>query len=129
MSRLRTLLHDPGLRPRWRALLALLLVVISWLAFTPQPPTPGFDGADKINHLMAFAALAVVAGLASAPGRFVAWRIGAGLLGYGGFIESVQTLLPPRQGEWADLLADAAGIAAGLAVLALLRRRGHAGLH
>ncbi len=36
------------------------------------------------------------------------------LLAYGGFIEVAQSFAPPRQADWADLLADGVGIALGL---------------
>jgi VanZ family protein len=125
MPPLTALLHGSQQRTPWRLLLALLLLVISWLAFLPEAPTPDFEGADKINHLLAFATLAVVAGLALAPGWLNAGWVALGLLCYGGFIEVVQTYLPPRVGDWADLLADGIGMAAGLLLLALLRRRWH----
>jgi VanZ family protein len=36
------------------------------------------------------------------------------LLAFGGAIEIAQTFLPPREGDWWDLLADGVGIAIGL---------------
>jgi VanZ family protein len=43
---------------------------------------------------------------------------------FGVFIEVVQAQIPGRTGEWPDLLADALGIAAGLALAAALTRSG-----
>ena len=55
-----------------------------------------------------------------------AWRntaaVALGLLAYGGVIELVQAQLPHRQGDWADLTADAVGMVAGLLLAAALRR-------
>lgn len=96
-----------------------LVLVISWLAFTPNPP-PGVDlGWDKANHAGAFATLMLVAGWAWP--RRLRW-LPAALLAYGGFIEIVQSFIPGRDGEWPDMLADAVGIAAGMVMFALLRR-------
>ena len=39
----------------------VLLVVISWLAFTPHPPRQADLGWDKLNHFSAFATLMVFA--------------------------------------------------------------------
>jgi VanZ family protein len=116
------LLHDASLRRHWRALLLALLLAVAWLAFMTDPPDPGLPQGDKANHLLAFAVLAGVASLCAAPGWAPATRAAAGLLVYGGFIEAVQTQLPGRSGEWPDLLADALGIALGLAATALMRR-------
>ena len=101
-----------------RSLLLLLLCVVSWLAFTPAPP-PGLDsGWDKLNHFGAFALLTVTA----CVGYTSRWRVAAALLGYGIFIECVQAFIPERTAEAADVLADAVGIAIGLAVAAIFLR-------
>ncbi len=106
-----TLTRHPQMTRGWRALLALLLCVITWLALTPAPPRQADLGWDKLNHLAAFSALAVVAVL----GRCGPYsRIAGALLAYGGLIEALQAFIPNRSGEWADLLADAVGIALGL---------------
>lgn len=98
--------------PFWRALLAVELAAICWLAFDPAPPAAAATFGDKINHAAAFAVLAFSARLAWPRGSAAA--VWVALLAYGGFIEVVQTFIPGRSGEWADLAADAAGIAIGL---------------
>ena len=70
-------------------------------------PVPG-TGWDKANHALAFAVLALL-GSRGWPAR--AGTVLAGLLLYGALIECLQTLTPTRVGEWADLAADAAGLA------------------
>jgi len=115
---MRTLLSplftSPERRVLWRALLALLLVVITWLALSPAPPKTADIGWDKANHALAFASLAFTAVWArwqkprQWPMLFFA------LLTYGGAIEIAQSFLPPREAGWDDLLADAVGIAMGL---------------
>lgn len=117
------LLHAPSLRRRWRWLLLLMLATTSWMAFMPSEPKP--DTApqlDKPEHIVAFAALAFVAGLGG-DSRGPALRVGLALLAYGLFIEVVQSRLPSRHADVLDLAADAAGIALGLLLLSQLRQR------
>lgn len=124
MPSLNDLLHSPRFRPHCRALLVLLCLVAGWFAFTPQPPPmPDFDGADKVNHLLAFGSMATAASLGWPAGPRARWGVGLGLLAYGGLIELVQSQIPSRTAAWDDLLADAVGIAGGLLLAALLRRR------
>ena len=106
----------------WRLALLALLAVISFLALTPAPPSGIDSGWDKLNHLAAFAVLALAAGFSAAASARHAGRSALALLVYGGLIELLQSRMPPRQGEWADLLADAVGILLGLGLAALLRR-------
>ncbi|WP_425258430.1 VanZ family protein [Rubrivivax sp. RP6-9] len=107
----------------WRVLLGLGLLAGCWLAFSPSPPSQADTGWDKLNHALAFAALAFCAVRAfGAPQR---WRSSAGLLLFGIAIELVQSQLPWRSAEAADVLADAVGISAGLLLAhggTLLRR-------
>lgn len=104
----------PGQRRLWRALLAVLLVAITCLALVPDPPQTVSTGWDKSNHALAFASLAFagVWGVWPRPRQW-GWLVAA-LLAYGGAIEIAQGFLPPRSGEWLDLLADGFGIALGL---------------
>ena len=103
-------------RAPWRTLLALLIATILWLALSPAPPKTVDSGWDKANHAMAFAALAFTSVWALWPRpRTWVWLVPA-LLAFGGAIEIAQTFLPPREGDWADLLADGVGIAVGLLV-------------
>jgi VanZ family protein len=105
-----------------RLLLALMLAAITWLALWPITEQLPGTGWDKANHLLAFAALALCARWAWPLAR---WVYGAAaLLTYGGLIELLQTQLPPRSGEWVDLLADGLGIAIGLALYRLQLRAG-----
>jgi VanZ family protein len=101
-------------RRAWQLLLVLLLLAVTALALTPAPPPQADTGWDKANHLLAFATLALVAELALAQCRARRWWTAGGLLAHGALIELLQTQLPPRSGEWADLAADAVGIVLGL---------------
>ena len=104
----------------WRLVCVLLTLGVGVLALLPQPPAGLTSGWDKANHALAFAALCASGRLAwpilPAPWQALAW------LGYGGLIEVLQTQLPPRQGEAADVLADALGIALGLIASGAWRR-------
>lgn len=109
-------------RRLWGALLALLLLAVAWLAFSPAPPPQVDTGWDKANHALAFLVLAVLAELALWPRPARHWLSAAGLLAYGALIEVVQSRLPARSAEWSDLAADAVGITIGLLLAAPLLR-------
>ncbi len=111
------------LSSRWsRAAFAALILIVSWLAFTPNPP-PQIDlGWDKANHASAFATLLISASWAWPLRR--RWAP-LGLLAYGVFIEIVQSFIPGRDGDWHDVVADAVGLLVGLLLLAILTKLLH----
>lgn len=94
----------------WRVALALLVGTVLYLALVPHPPTQADMGWDKLNHLTAFVTLTLVAFQAYARVR---WRAAGGLLAFGALIEVLQAFTPTRSTDWADLVADALGIALG----------------
>lgn len=103
----RHLLLERG-RLAARPVLAAAILVITWLALTPQPDAPGL-GWDKLNHVAAFLVLAALAE-AGWPGRAaLPWRL-ALVLVYGLGIELVQGLLAYRQASALDFAADALGV-------------------
>lgn len=104
----------------WRALFAAAVLAICWLAFSAHPPSGLDTGWDKLNHLAAFAALALCA--ERGFGRQAWRRCTLALLGFGIFIELVQSQVPGRSAEAADVLADAVGIALGYLLAAAWRR-------
>lgn len=117
MTLVRHLIHHSRL---WQGLLALTVLAILYLATAGSPRELPSTGLDKINHLLAFAVLAVQWRLAFPRMH----RIGVilGLLSYGVLIELIQLPLPHRSAEGADIIADALGVALGLGVHALLVR-------
>ena len=109
----------PGFaRPGFWAL--LLCVAVLSLLPTDYLPPPIFSLWDKAQHALAFTALAAL-GLQAYPRR--RWQMLAGLLVFGGLIELAQAATGWRYGEWADWLADAVGLAPGLALAASWQRR------
>lgn len=119
---LTSLLQGPRARWVWRCLLALLLIVIGYLALSPVPPKELDTGWDKLNHLLAFGSLAFCGHWSLAGRRARRLGLPLVLLAYGGLIEILQLQVPGRSGEWADLLADGLGITAGLLVAVVLLR-------
>lgn len=109
---------------RWRLLFMLLAAAVGVLSLMPSPPQQAGLGWDKLDHLAAFAALALCALLGWRGGRAARLAVLLVLMAYGAAIEVLQMLVPNRQAEWGDLLADALGIGLGaLFALWWLRRR------
>lgn len=96
----------------------LPLAICTYLALTPSPPDAVFRVSDVILHAFAFFYLTFALGLAMRAPRLPV--VALWMLGYGMFIELVQSFEPARSAELKDLLVDAAGIAVGLGALALL---------
>lgn len=105
----------------FRVLFAAALVTVTVLSLIPSsslPQTP----SDKINHLVAYAALSLLLVLALPEGRVVPRGLALSLLlvvAYGVLIELLQRIVG-RQFDYLDIAANAAGvvIGAGAGVLA-----------
>jgi VanZ family protein len=102
----------------WVCVAAIVALAV-WPTSHPLPST----GWDKTNHLLAFCTLAFVGGRAY-PVRLAV--LSAGLMTLGGVIELLQWCTPDRHAEWGDLLADAVGIAMGIALLTSTRKKSRA---
>ena len=88
---------------------SLILVVIGLSLMSSPPPLPSIDYNDKIGHLLAyFVLMGWFAQLYHAPKQRLIYLVGFILLG--GILEILQSLGGVRQGEWADLIADSAGV-------------------
>lgn len=99
-------------------LLVMLVLAVGYLGLTPNPPEGLDTGWDKLNHLLAFAALAFAAVMSfPVPGGTRLLMLFA-LLAFGGSIEVLQGFVPGRTSEWKDLFADFAGIVGGAAAAA-----------
>ncbi|MGY1713568.1 VanZ family protein [Geodermatophilus sp. SYSU D01106] len=104
-----------------RGVLAVTVLVSLAVLFAPAADVPSSPpGVDKVVHLGLFLALTLAgrwAGIRPVP-------LGVLLLGYGAVSEVVQALpLLGRSGTVTDWLADAVGIALGLAAWAVGERR------
>ena len=113
----RSWADSPRAIAAWQLLLAALMLAVCVLAFDPNPPDSLDTGWDKLNHALAFTILTAVALLAAQRRPRPAVLAALAMLAFGAFIELVQTQIPGRSGEWPDLVADGAGIAAGLLAL------------
>lgn len=101
----------------WPQLTLLGLAVIAYLSLSPLDRLPDAPGGDKLHHLVAYALLALPACLAQ-PRALPALL--ALFLFWGGAIELIQPFVN-RYGEWADFLANAAGVGLGFALSLPLR--------
>lgn len=105
-------------RLAWRSLFIALMMASCWFSFKPGDGSPPALGWDKADHWAGFAALAFTIRPA-----WPRWPVALGaalLLAWGGAIELIQIAIPGRDGSWGDWLADAIGIAAGLAAQAAI---------
>jgi len=105
----------------FRLLLLAAVAIISFLAFTPLQVPVTEDLNDKVSHVLAFLALALLLDVSFPTKPFGIAKV-AVLLGYGLFIEVVQYFLPYRTFSFLDWMADGVGLAAYLLVLPALRR-------
>ena len=95
--------------------LVLFAVLVAAVVKIEQPQLPRFS--DKLEHAVIFALLTAIAALGH-PRVPVLRAMAPALLAYGLFIECVQWGLPWREFSLLDWIADGAGIAAALALLA-----------
>ena len=109
------------------ALAVGLLALLYWLAMfigthlpgTPVPPDPARSW-DKVEHVTAFAGLAVLLCVAGALWRGASQRLLAAVLGllalYGVMDEATQRFLPYRTPDTGDWLANILGSGLGLSL-------------
>ncbi len=88
------------------------LVAVVALSVIPQEAIPDTALSDKLGHIAAYAALALVGGFAYRR-RWPFFTMAAGLLLLGAGLELVQAFLPSRFASGYDVLANVVGIALG----------------
>ncbi|MCX7250034.1 MAG: VanZ family protein [Burkholderiales bacterium] len=111
--------RDPLQRwARWIFWLLVLIVIALTLSPAAYLPKQAFTFWDKAEHALAFATLALLGALAY-PRRIGVLAVS--LLAFGGAIELAQAATGWRSGDWADWLADAVGLVAGLPLASLSR--------
>jgi hypothetical protein len=95
------------IRNHWVSLTILILLSITCLSLWPLNDFESVPGSDKVHHLIAYAALMFPTALRKPP----YWVLyGLLFLAFSGVIELVQPYVN-RYGEWADMLANATGVA------------------
>lgn len=114
-------LSNRGVLASLRLALFIALAGTLILALTPLATRLPIAGVwDKFNHAFAFTTLALLCGLAFPAVR--ARYMASLLLGLGVLIEVLQAIpAVGRSAEFGDVLADAAGIAIGFAIVNLIR--------
>ncbi|MFK5985603.1 MAG: VanZ family protein [Pseudomonadota bacterium] len=102
--------QQPSRLKFFRFSLVFLVLIISYLAFTPLHQETGImSGFDKANHLLAFFVLALFSHFSFIDKPHYKVIIFP-LLGYAFFIELVQYFLPFRSFSVFDIVADLCGI-------------------
>jgi VanZ family protein len=102
-------------RRLWIALSAVLLAAVVFASLQPNlgPRVPA--NVDKIEHLVAYVALAVWFTGLVVRDRY--WTVAVGLLAFGAAIEVLQGLMNiGRSAEWLDMLANTLGIGVGFVI-------------
>ena len=105
-------------RRLWIALSVILLAAVFVVCLQPDvgPAVPA--GFDKVEHLAAYVLLALWFTGLVARGRY--WAVAAGLLALGLLIEVLQWRMNlGRVAEGLDMLANALGVAVGIAIALL----------
>jgi VanZ family protein len=107
---------------------AIVVAGITWLSLVKEVPVPVMGDiplADKWGHMVAYMVLALCM---CCDGRRVHLPVHILYLTaitipliYGGLIELIQPYFPPRQGEWADWLADGIGAMVGVLLFVLFQ--------
>jgi VanZ family protein len=100
-----------------RALLSAACVLAFIMACLPKPPGVPFEPSDKIQHIVAFAVLALLARIAFWEARALSIFVSLSL--FGALIECVQ--LVPALGRDADIVDWLADIVAILSVLLIVK--------
>ena len=94
----------------WTALLFAFV-----MALLPKPPQLPGSPTDKVQHILAFVTLAILASAAYPRVRW--WQILGGLAAFGGLIELCQAIpMLNRTASWADWIADCAAVSSVLAL-------------
>ena len=100
----------------------LALVAVVFLSVTPRPiPTSGPLLSDKVQHLAAYAVLAIAGGVGLAAGTLVR-RMAVGLFALGLAMEGVQAFVPGRFAGFDDVVANTLGIAIGSGIALVINR-------
>lgn len=104
-----------GLRRAWKAAIALLALLIVAGSLLPMPKVASAGGLDKLEHFLAYFALALLGSGIVTPARLRVVMARTFVLGIA--VEAAQAFTPfARSADWADVLANGAGVLAAWAV-------------
>ncbi|MEX1993563.1 MAG: hypothetical protein WD929_02785 [Steroidobacteraceae bacterium] len=104
-------LTGPAFRRLWIVGIVLAVVVVVAASLLPIPERARAGGTDKLGHFIAYFALMLLGAGIVPPARL--WQVAMRCLLLGVGLEFAQALLTDtRQADWADLLANGAGILA-----------------
>ncbi len=107
--------HHPRL---WWSLGFALLALITALSLLPiRGPDLDLPNSDKLHHAFAYSVLMLYFGQLVGGNWQRRLAVAGGLLAYGIMIELLQSQLPPRTAELADLAANIGGMAIGALLL------------
>jgi len=120
---LRVHLIGPRARRLWLAVFVALCAITLAVALLPATRAPDGTGWDKLDHLLAFAALGTVGVLALGPTLRSAALVLAVLVVLGAGIEWLQSFVPSRQADLGDFVADMLGAVAGTLLAWLMAGR------
>jgi VanZ family protein len=102
----------------WWSLGFALLALITALSLLPiRGPDLDLPNSDKLHHALAYSVLMLYFGKLAGAGWQRRLAVAGGLLAYGIAIELLQSQLPPRTAELADLAANLGGMAIGALLL------------
>lgn len=119
---LRDLFVGPRARRRWMVVFLVLCAITLVAALLPAERAPKATDWDKLDHALAFAALAVAGVFAMQwMRRGVVWVLPL-LTALGALIELLQLFVPSRMADVRDLLADVVGAAIGTCLAWLVLR-------
>lgn len=100
----------------WIAITIFILAAITVLSLWPLDKLPPVPGSDKVQHLIAYAALMFPIALR----RPKYWLlIGLLFIAWSGAIELIQPFVN-RYGEWMDMAANSMGVVCGLLAALLI---------
>jgi VanZ family protein len=109
-------------RIAWRLIFLVLTVLVIWLSVKAPGEALGFHIWDKLQHLMAYAALGF-AGSLGFPGRKPTIILALGLVFLGAALEVAQSYVPARDMSFGDGVADLLGVAVGIGLGYLIVQR------
>lgn len=106
-----------SIRRIWLLLGWLLVIVVVYGSLMPSPPTVmKFPEADKVEHVSAYLAMMLWFAQLYTSTR-ARWRLAFGFIGLGILIEYIQGWSGWRDFEYLDMVADAAGVSLGWALV------------